>query len=228
AIDAARSGPVAEGAVGGGTGMICHEFKGGIGTASRRLPIAGTEYTVGVLVQCNYGLRRQFRIGGIPAGEAFAQPMPCHRGAIPASADHAACAAPGREADPAPEREERGSIIIIVATDAPLLPHQLKRLVKRAALGVGRMGGIASNGSGDIFLAFSTQPINEEGPAATWPVTMFLNNRITPLFEATVQATEEAILNTLVAARDMVGADDLFVPALPHEAVRAFVQRTRR
>jgi L-aminopeptidase/D-esterase-like protein len=208
--------------------MMCHEFKGGIGTASRRLPIAGTEYTVGVLVQCNYGLRRQFRIGGIPAGEALAQPMPCYRGALPANPEYAACPAPGEEASPGPDREEKGSIIIVVATDAPLLPHQLKRLVKRAALGVGRMGGIASNGSGDIFLAFSTQPVNEEGPAATWPVTMFLNNRISPLFEATVQATEEAILNALVAARDMVGADDLFVPALPHEAVRAFVQRTRR
>ncbi|MEK6689342.1 MAG: P1 family peptidase [Gemmatimonadota bacterium] len=228
AIDAARGGPVTEGAVGGGTGMMCHEFKGGIGTASRRLPIAGTEYTVGVLVQCNYGLRRQFRLGGIPAGEAFAQPMPCYRGTMPASPEYAACPAPGEEAGRGPAREEKGSIIIIVATDAPLLPHQLKRLVKRAALGIGRMGGVASNGSGDIFLAFSTQPVIEEGPAATWPVTMFLNNRISPLFEATVQATEEAILNALVAARDMVGADDLLVPALPHEAVRAFVQRTRR
>ena len=227
AIDAARGGPVTEGAVGGGTGMMCHEFKGGIGTASRRLPIAGTEYTVGVLVQCNYGLRRQFRIWGIPAGEALAQPMPCYRGALPANPEYAACPAAGEEAGSGPDREEKGSIIIVVATDAPLLPHQLKRLVKRAALGVGRMGGIASNGSGDIFLAFSTQPLPEEG-ATTLPATMLINNRITPLFEATVQATEEAILNALVAARDMVGAEDLFVPALPHEAVRAFVQRTRR
>src|SRR3990167_6565142 len=130
AIDAARGGPVLEGAVGGGTGMMCHQFKGGIGTASRRLPIAGTEYTVGVLVQCNYGLRRQFRIGGIPAGEALAQPMPCYRGALPANPEYAACPAAGEEAGSGPDREEKGSIIIVVATDAPLLPHQPQRLAK--------------------------------------------------------------------------------------------------
>jgi len=220
ALEAARGGPVAEGNVGGGTGMQCHEFKGGIGTASRRVSIAGERYTVGVLVQCNYGLRRQLRIGGRPVGQELVEPRACYRGAAPPGADYPVC---GDDRDT--EREERGSIIIVVATDAPLLPHQLKRVVRRAALGVGRMGGIGGNSSGDIFLAFSTQeqPANPEGRPVG--VRMLPNDRINPVFEATIQGTEEAILNAMVAARDMVGANNLFVPALPHERVKELVAR---
>jgi len=223
ALESARGGPVPEGSVGGGTGMICHEFKGGIGTASRQQRIAGATYTVGVLVQCNYGLRRQLRIAGSPAGDEFAEPMPCYRGSPPSDADYGRCGVPGG----ASPTEERGSIIVVIATDAPVLPHQLKRVVKRAALGVGRMGGVGGNSSGDIFIAFSTQQADEGGTEPT-AVQMLPNSRITPLFEATIQATEEAILNAMVAARDMVGRDDLWVPALPHDRVDAFLRGPRQ
>src|SRR5512135_1806132 len=150
ALDSARGGPVTEGAVGGGTGMICNGFKGGIGTASRVLPAGEGGYTVGVLVQCNYGRRNQLRIAGIPWRSApdWQDPPICYEGDPPANAEAPKCGGPA-----APRREEElGSIIIVVATDAPVLPHQLKRLVKRAALGIGRMGGIGGNGSGDIFI----------------------------------------------------------------------------
>ncbi len=222
AIDAARAGPVTEGNVGGGTGMMCHEFKGGIGSASRRVAMPDGEFTVGVLVQCNYGLRRQLRIAGIPAGRELAQPMPCYRGALPEDADYGRCGGGDHESG---RTEEQGSIIIVVATDAPVLPHQLKRLVKRAALGVGRMGGVGGNSSGDIFIAFSTQPLDGDPEAAVTRPGMLPNRRMTPLFEAAIQATEEAILNAMVAAEDMVGRDDLYVPALPEDRVRDLLLR---
>ena len=202
AIEAARPGPVAEGAVGGGTGMICYEFKGGIGTASRVLPATAGGFTVGVLVQANFGLRYQLRIAGVPVGEALRE------GAT-------------RTADV-------GSIIIVVATDAPLLPHQLKRLARRAALGLARTGSVAGTGSGDLFLAFSTanRRVGEtKGPVA---LEMWPNARMGALFEATVGATEEAIVNALVAGRTMTGHKGYTVPGLPHDRVVDLLRRHNR
>src|SRR5881397_3128711 len=183
ALDSARGGPVAEGNVGGGTGMICNQFKGGIGTASRRLPANRGGYTVGVLVQCNYGSRARLSIAGVPVGQEIPDLLPCYD------------SLPG----------ERGSIIIVVATDAPLLPHQLKRIAKRASLGVGRLGGTGGNPSGDILVAFSTANPGAAKPDANMTVTMLPNERIDPLFAATIQATEEAIVNAMVAAETMTG-----------------------
>ncbi|MGQ0562172.1 MAG: DmpA family aminopeptidase [Gemmatimonadota bacterium] len=222
ALDSARGGPVSQGSVGGGTGMICNGFKGGIGSASRVV----SQYTVGVLVQCNYGSRRHLRIAGVPVGELVNAPV-CYtttsapdsvRGRTPL------CAPPSDDAPPV--REAVGSIIIVVATDAPLLPHQLERLVKRAALGIGRLGGIASNGSGDIFVAFSTA--NRAAVAQRAQVAsaeMLPNDRISPLFEATIQATEEAIINALLAAQDMIGINDLKMPALPEAQLEEIMAR---
>lgn len=194
ALDAARSGPVIEGNVGGGTGMVCHEFKGGIGTVSRQLEIKHGGYMLGVLVQCNYGLRRLLTVAGVPVGRE-----------IP---------------DRTVRDEETGSIIIIVATDAPLLPHQLKRLVRRASLALGHTGSVASNGSGDIFIAFSTANPGAARSNDTVSLTMLPNERLNPLFEATVQATEEAIVNALVAAETMTGVDGRIVIALPHDRLQ--------
>jgi len=184
AIAGASGGPVAEGSVGGGTGMICHEFKGGIGTASRRLDGESGGYTVGALVQANYGDRERFRVDGVAVGEAVGPEV------IPVVDE-------GR-------RPEAGSIIIVVATDAPLLPHQCERLAQRAGLGVARSGGSGANSSGDIFIAFATgnRGLHGEG---THPVTMLGNDSTTPLFWATIEAVEEAIVNAVVAAETMVG-----------------------
>jgi len=206
ALDSARGGPVAEGNVGGGTGMICNQFKGGIGTASRRLSAARGGYTVGVLVQCNYGLRARLSIAGVPIGQEIPGLLPT-RDTIPT---------------------ERGSIIIVIATDAPLLPHQLKRIAKRASLGVGRLGGTGGNTSGDIFIAFSTANPGAAQPDSTRALTMLPNERISPLFEATIQATEEAIVNAMVAAETMTGADGLRVYALPHDRLRAALRKYNR
>jgi len=208
ALDSARGGAVTEGAVGGGTGMICNEFKGGIGTASRKLTTAQGGYTVGVLVQCNYGLRRHLRIAGVPVGLE-----------IPEEPAYASLNG---------SREEVGSIIIVVATDAPLLPHQLRRIARRAALGLARNGSIASNGSGDIFIAFSTANPGASKPEGSIALTMLPNERITPLFEATVQATEEAIINAMVAAETMTGADNHKAIALPHDKLRAALRKYNR
>lgn len=223
AFDSAKSGPVPEGNVGGGTGMQCLGFKGGIGTASRRLSARAGGFTVGVLVQCNFGLRRQLRIAGIPVGQEIDDLDPCYdtRGPLP-SPEGKRCpvgAAPARE---------HGSIIVIIATDAPLLPHQLRRVSRRAALGVGRMGGIAGSSSGDLFLAFSTATTGEADTAVVTQVRMLQDQRIDPVYEATVQATEEAIINAMLAAKTMIGADDLRVSALPHDRLRAILQRHRR
>jgi L-aminopeptidase/D-esterase-like protein len=199
ALDGARPGSVTEGNVGGGTGMICHEFKGGIGTASRRLDVKAGGYTVGVLVQCNYGLRPQLRIAGAPVGRE----IPEH----PAYSD------------------ETGSIIIVVATDAPLLPHQLKRLARRASLGLARNGSVSGNGSGDIFIAFSTANPGAANPEGLRQLTMVPNDRINPLFTATVEATEEAIINALVAADTMTGVNNRRVIALPHDRLREALKK---
>jgi L-aminopeptidase/D-esterase-like protein len=202
AIDGASAGPVAEGAVGGGTGMICFEFKGGIGTSSRVLPPGDGGYTVGVLVQANFGLRHQLRIAGVPVGQEIR--------------------------DEAFRDDDAGSIIIVAATDAPLLPHQAKRLARRAALGLARTGSVAGNGSGDLFLAFSTAN-PEAGSARGTPVAAFLpNDRMGPLFEATVGATEEAIVNALVAGRTMTGLKGHRVVGLPHGRVQDVLRRHGR
>ena len=202
ALDSAAPGPMQEGSVGGGTGMICYEFKGGTGTASRRLDAESGGYTVGVLVQANCGLRRQLTIAGVPVGREIA--------------------APGVWS------EETGSIIIVVATDAPLLPHQLKRLARRISMGLARTGSVSGNGSGDIFLAFSTANPDAAKPEGTAKVEMLPNDRMNPLFEATVQATEEAIVNALVAAEPMTGRDGHRVSALPHEALRQVLRKYGR
>jgi len=217
AMDSARGGPVAEGSVGGGTGMICNQFKGGIGTASRRLDPPDGGYTVGVLVQCNYGRRSYLRIAGVPVGQEISELVPCR----------APCGGP-RSGVAAAIPSDVGSIIIVVATDAPLLPHQLKRVARRAALGVGRLGGVASNSSGDIFIAFSTANPRASRDSGLAQVSMAANDRITPLFEATVQATEEAIVNAMLAARTMIGADDVTVYALPHDRLRDVLKRYNR
>ncbi|HTS88539.1 MAG TPA: P1 family peptidase [Gemmatimonadales bacterium] len=230
ALDSAHGGPVTEGDVGGGTGMVCHEFKGGIGTASRRLPEAQGGFTVGVLVQCNYGTRNRLTIAGVPVGKEIPDLKPCYATAVPKAParDYPVCGAPdghsgGREAT------EQGSIIIVVATDAPLLPHQLKRLAKRAALGVGRSGGVGGDSSGDIFIAFSVaNPGAAVADSGIRTVRMWPNDRMNPLFEAVVGATEEAIANALVAAETMTGANGFRVFALPHDRLVAALQKYGR
>jgi L-aminopeptidase/D-esterase-like protein len=221
ALDGASGGRVAEGNVGGGTGMRCLGFKAGIGTASRVTAKEQGGYVVGVLVQCNFGARQDLRVAGVPVGLEIADLRPCialddpsvhpelPRCGKPAPADGAAARTSG---DP-----ELGSIIAIVATDAPLLPHQLKRIATRVALGVGRTGGFAGNGSGDIFLAFSTANPKAAVAQDTARVEMLPNAKMNPLFYAAVQATEEAILNAMLAADTMTGADGLRVHALPHD-----------
>ncbi len=202
ALDSASSGPVQEGSVGGGTGMICYEFKGGTGTASRHLAEKDGSYTVGVLVQANCGRRKQLTIAGIPVGRELG--------------------------DPGIWKEDTGSIIIVVATDAPLLPHQLERLARRASMGLARTGSVSGNGSGDLFLAFSTANFDAAAPEGVAKVEMLPNDRIDPLFEATVEATEEAIVNALVAAEPMTGQGGHQVPALPHDEVRRLLREHGR
>ena len=202
ALDNAKSGPVTEGAVGGGTGMICNEFKGGIGTSSRVLSAKNGGYTVGVLVQCNYGLRPNLRIAGVPVGEEITQ----HRA----------------------YQQETGSIIVVVATDAPLIPTQLKRVAKRVTDGLGRLGSISGNGSGDIFIAFSTaNPHSYYGDKPATIQTM-MNDDLNSIFEATIQATEEAVVNALVAAEDMTGYKGHHVIALPHDQLREVLKKYNR
>lgn len=220
ALDTARGGAVAEGSVGGGTGMVCHGFKGGIGTASRKLSAAAGGYTVGVLVQCNYGSRRLFSVEGVPVGEEISDLRPCYVGDArpgnPMFAKVPPCSASGGVTRPTTP-EGAGSIIVAVATDAPLLPHQLARLARRVPLGIAKMGGLGENSSGDIFLAFSTQHVKPPDTAPVTSVAMLDNERMDPLFEATVQATQEAILNSMLAAGTMTGAEGIRVFALPQD-----------
>jgi D-aminopeptidase len=209
ALDGARSGPVEEGAVGGGTGMVCNGFKGGIGTSSRKLSDKDGGYLVGVLVQCNYGRRQNLRIAGIPVGREIESEDPYAW--MPS------------------DIAEHGSIIVVVATNAPVLPHQLKRMARRVSLGIGRTGSIAGNGSGDIFIAFSTANAGaseiSHGPV---DLKMVPNDSMDPLFAATVEATEEAIVNAMIAATDMTGVDGHHVRALPHAELRAVLARYNR
>ena len=207
ALESASSGPVPEGNVGGGTGMVCYGFKGGIGTSSRKLPQSG--YTVGALVQCNCGSRRQLRIGGVPVGIEIGDNMPI------ASARQAI-------------REDTGSIIIVIATDAPLLPHQTKRLARRATMGLARTGSTSGNGSGDIFIAFSTANAHAAGARGAVSVSMLPNDELNPVFEAAVQATEEAIVNAMVGAETMTGINGHKVFALPHDRLREVLKKYNR
>jgi L-aminopeptidase/D-esterase-like protein len=208
ALDGARGGIVEEGSVGGGTGMICNGFKGGIGTASRRVQIVGQTYIVGVLVQCNYGRRENLRIAGVPVGREIPAPEPY--AFMPS------------------EIAELGSIIVVVATDAPLLAPQLKRLTRRVTLGLGRNGSISGNGSGDLFVAFSTANPDAGAPDHVVDVKMLPNSQLDEIFRATVEATEESIVNALVAAKDMTGANDHRVIALPHDALRKVLKKYDR
>jgi D-aminopeptidase len=208
ALDSARSGPVEEGAVGGGTGMICNGFKGGIGTSSRRLTDKDGGYMLGVLVQCNYGTRQNLRIAGIPVGREIYSEDPY--ASVPSDV------------------QERGSIIVVVATNAPLLSHQLKRIARRVSLGIGRDGSIAGNGSGDIFIAFSTANPTASDVDHLVDLKMVPNDMMDPLFAATVEATEEAVVNAMVAAQDMTGIDGHHVRALPHDQLRAVLARYNR
>jgi L-aminopeptidase/D-esterase-like protein len=228
ALDGASRGVPKEGAVGGGTGMVCHGFKGGIGTASRKLADAQGGYTVGVLVQCNYGVRRDLRIAGVPVGEEIQDLAGCiaNSDPLPPNSQRPRCDQPGRGADYA---DEQGSIIVVVATDAPLLPHQLKRIATRVPLGIGRQGGFGGNGSGDIFIAFSTaNPRAWFNDAPTTSVQMLPNDRITPLFQATAQATEAAITNALLAAETTTGANDLRIYAMPVDRMLAVMKKYGR
>jgi D-aminopeptidase len=205
ALDEAAGGAVAEGGVGGGTGMICFEFKCGIGTSSRRVDIDGQHYTLGVLVQANYGLRRNLRVAGVAVGRE----MP---GDLVYSRNNS-------------EIDMQSSIIVVVATDAPLLPQQLKRLARRAPLALGRTGSIASNGSGDIFIAFSTANDDASRGKIDAVIHSLPNDSMNPLFTATVQATEEAIINALIAGRDMVGDQGRIAKGIDHNKLRELLAR---
>jgi D-aminopeptidase len=209
ALETASAGPVPEGSVGGGTGMVCYGFKGGIGTSSREVTVGQGSYTVGALVQCNCGSRHQLRIGGLPVGQEIAASMPV--------------ASIGQ-----PYREDVGSIIIVLATDAPLLPHQAKRLARRATLGLGRTGSISGNGSGDIFIAFSTANPMTAAIRVPARVAMLPNEMLDPVFEAAVQATEEAIINAMVGAETMTGANGHKVFALPHDTLQSTLKKYNR
>lgn len=210
ALDSAQGGSLPEGNVGGGTGMICYEFKGGTGTSSRKLPERLGGWTVGVLVQANFGRRYQLTVAGVPVGQHLTEDAPFTNGENPLA--------------------EQGSLIVVLATDAPLLPHQLRRIAKRATLGMARTGSLGGNGSGDIFLAFSTANPGaahggEEGLATLRALS---NDRIDPLFAASAYATEEAILNAMIAAETMTGRDGITVKALPHDRLKELLRKYGR
>jgi len=208
AIDSAQSGRVEEGNAGGGTGMVCSGYKGGIGTSSRKLAEKDGGYTVGVLVQCNFGSRQNLRIAGIPVGREISSEDPY--------------------AYQPSEISERGSIIIVVATDAPLISTQLKRLAHRATLGLGRLGSISGDGSGDIFIAFSTANPGAAVSKNVAEIKMLPNANLDPIFAAVVQATEESIVNAMIAADSMTGIDNHHVTSLPHDQLRAVLKKYNR
>jgi D-aminopeptidase len=223
ALDSAAGGPVAEGNVGGGTGMVCHEFKGGIGTASRVIPDAVGGHTVGVLVQANYGKRSWLRVDGAPVGREIG------RDEVPSPYDAATPNAPDGGA-PSPGS---GSIIVVIATDAPLLAYQCERLAQRAGLGIARAGGTGGHTSGDLFIAFATGnrlPVEDEtgSPLLAFDVRTVGDQVIDALFDAAIEATEEAIINALVAAETMVGRDGITAHALPHDRLLEVMARYGR
>ncbi len=202
ALNSAASGPLAEGNVGGGTGMICNGFKGGTGTASRLLSGDAGGYTVGVLAQCNYGTKSQLRIAGIPVGRELPNGIPI--------------------------KDDNGSIIVVAATDAPLLPTQLKRLARRVPLGLGMLGSYSGDGSGDIFIAFSTANPGAWRSGGVKHVAMIPNDAMNPLFLATVQAVEESVVNAMIAAKSMKGINDFEVPAIPHAQLKQVLKKYNR
>lgn len=208
ALDDARGGPVAEGNVGGGTGMICYEFKCGTGTSSRRVRIGESDYTVGVLVQANYGLRRSLIVAGVPVGEYLTE------GRFRSARNRQAA--------------DTGSIIIVLATDAPMLPNQLKRIAERASMGLARMGSYAGNGSGDIFVAFSTANRGALPGNHLNQIGYIGNDHLDGLFEATVEGVQEAIVNAMIAANDMQGTQGHDVKAISHPALIELLKRFNR
>jgi L-aminopeptidase/D-esterase-like protein len=211
ALDSAKSGIIEEGNIGGGTGMVCYEFKGGTGTSSRKLSENFGGWTVGALVQSNFGRRHQFTLAGVPIGKHLREGM-----LWPESED--------------PFAQESGSLIVIIATDAPVLPHQLKRLAKRATLGMARTGSMGGNGSGDIFLTFSTANANaahgDENGISN--IQTLSNDHLDPLLASSALATEEAIINSMVAAEDMDGHNEINVKALPHKEVQELLRHYKR
>jgi L-aminopeptidase/D-esterase-like protein len=208
ALDHAKAGPIAEGNVGGGTGMLCYEFKGGTGTSSRKLPEKLGGWTVGALVQSNFGRRYQLMVAGVPVG------LHLKENALFSGGEN-------------PFQQDGGSLIIILATDAPLLPHQLKRLAKRACLGMARTGSLGGNGSGDIFLAFSTTSTGVTGePVAN--VKYLPNDYLDPLFFACAYAAEEAIINSMIAGKTMTGHQGMTVDALPHDKLCEIMKQYNR
>ncbi len=211
ALDSAHSAAIDEGNVGGGTGMMCYEFKGGTGTSSRKLPEKLGGWTIGVLAQCNFGRRYQLNIAGVPIGKHLLNDAPLTNGENPF-------------------KQDDGSLIVIIATDAPLLPHQLKRVARRATLGMARTGSLGGNGSGDIFLAFSTANINTERGDEKGVVNIqsITNDHIDPIFSSTVYATEESIINAIIAADDMEGHNNLSSKALPHDDVKRIMREYNR
>jgi D-aminopeptidase len=211
ALNSAAPGPLKEGNVGGGTGMMCLGFKGGTGTSSRVVQINGTDYTLGVLVQSNFGAKRNFSIAGVPVGKELKDTLNYEFKAPPSS-----------------RQEGDGSIIVVVATDAPLLPHQLKRISARVPLGIGNVGGRGENGSGDIFIAFSTANTKAFSRTENTGVIQLSNDLINPLFDATVQAVEEAIINAMVAAETMEGINGNKAYALPHKKVISILKKYNR
>jgi D-aminopeptidase len=211
ALKSATSGPIAEGNIGGGTGMLCYEFKGGTGTSSRKLPEKFGGWTIGALAQTNFGRRFQLTVAGVPIGQHLKD------NTIWTSGEN-------------PFKQDDGSLIVILATDAPLLPHQLKRLAKRASLGMARTGSLGGNGSGDIFLAFSTANPNaalgdEQGVAS---IRALSNNFIDPLLMASAYSTEEAIINSMIAAENMTGYKGVSAKALPHDQLQIIMRNYRR
>jgi len=233
ALDNAKPGPVQEGAVGGGTGMGCNGFKGGIGTSSRLLPKGQGGWTLGVLVQCNYG--GDLRILGVPIRTEITDLATCtvltEQLTRPWTRGIPKCASTGGGGgsnEGMGDHEGRGSIIVIVATDAPLLPHQLERLTRRVGMGLGRLGSWAGNSSGDLFLAFSTGNPNAARGDSTASLSMWPNDRLDPLFRATIDATEEAVVNAMLAAQTMTGADGIRAYGLPGDRVVAALRKYNR
>jgi D-aminopeptidase len=239
ALDSATTGPLLEGNVGGGTGMVCNGFKGGTGTSSRVVETPDGKYTVGVLVQCNYGGSSQLRVAGIPVAREMKLQKPCVEKKLdPPAAGWDGTPAPVCEGSVARTADgirapEMGSIIVIVATDAPLTPDQLKRLARRVSVGLGRLGAIEGDESGDIFLAFSTANSGaDEGNSAAPPydapnarVERMQSWKMDPMFTAVVQATEESVVNALIAAKTMVGADYWVVPSIPHDQLQEVLRK---
>ncbi len=230
AIEAARSGPVVEGNVGGGTGMVCFGFKGGIGTASRKVAIGGRDFTVGVLVQCNTGDRTTLRVTGAPIGADLSHSwLPCYDSRLAPPGKQPKCPSTGGASSQTAPPDE-GSIIIVVATDAPLIPAQLHRLARRAALGLGRLGSYAGNASGDLIVSFTTATpaANDPDQRHPSPIAQLANDGIDPLFKGAVEATEESVVNALVAAQTMTGANGYTFYGLPHDELRRLLKHYGR